>query len=812
VAADNHYFGEYRPLVVTHTGDSGIGSLRYVIEDALSRPQGESITFDISETDANFIDIDADLPGGDADPDIFLIQPLSPLPALDGTAGIWIDGGTYGESESNVDDDFPRIVIDGSLAGISNGLQILSDSNGIRGLGIQNFQGAGIHAVGSGNTIVANNLGVDILGGDAGNGGDGIWIESGSDNMIGGLDEGSKNVIAFNHGSGVSVEAGTGNQIMGNAFFQNLGLGIDLGRDGFTVNDVDLGFVDVDNGANDLLNTPVITRIEIVGDTVEVDYSVPTNAEMVGDSLRIEFFLADESRREGAIFVGSDEYTYEDFLQGGKTLQVDAEDLPSWDARVVATAISAQGGTSEFSAPRGIRFVGRSAEAEQQDAVDRVADGILGRLEALLSQTSILPPTWAPAPPTDSLLVTNPMIDKIYIGWGVAAEDETDRAIDLGRNENPLVAVGFGEEVDEITMAVNDFCVEQVLDLVDTLSPSPGQIVVAIWFDPINFTVSIGGNQVSYDYDNNPSQIVGNIPGASLVVTPQSPSTPGGVQGIMFIGNSSTIDIQMTTTSSGEMMRGGVNIYTVGSSGGGTTVQPAIRTAFQGNLPRDTIVMTFDPSAPASLVLGAGGMTTQSMMGLSSDGRAGGAGGAGGGLPVSMAGIFAGPNAFDLAFLDPVSLAESVLDISGTTVEDEDQEGEVEDLQNQVQDEYGNDLDGRDDDEEFSEDDRDDEEEDDFDDQDDDQPEDEEDIEETISVIFNLIGEALASDSGRVDVIEILEGDSGSSNQKQTQDARERDQDWQTFSTEFSTISIDRSGVAVMAGVEPAGPSRFLHT
>ncbi|MCH9010025.1 MAG: hypothetical protein IIC21_05315, partial [Chloroflexi bacterium] len=64
--------------------------------------------------------------------------------------------------------------------------------------------------------------------------------------MIGGLDEGSKNVIAFNHGSGVSVEAGTGNQIMGNAFFQNLGLGIDLGRDGFTVNDVELGFVDVD--------------------------------------------------------------------------------------------------------------------------------------------------------------------------------------------------------------------------------------------------------------------------------------------------------------------------------------------------------------------------------------------------------------------------------------------------------------------------------------------------------------------------------------------------------------------------------------
>ncbi|MDP7269457.1 MAG: right-handed parallel beta-helix repeat-containing protein, partial [Pirellulales bacterium] len=597
------YIGEYRDLVVTHTGDFGVGSLRYVIEDALSRPNGGNITFAIPETDPSFVDAASS----------FVIQPLSPLPTLDGPVGIWIDG-LQGGQDFDAGVSAPQIVIDGSLAGEANGLELFSDNNGIVGIGIQNFQGAGIHINGSGNIVARNYIGVDAQGDDAGNRDDGIWIEAGSNNMVGGFEEDPQNVIAYNGGNGVSVTAGTGNTIAANEFFHNFAMSIDLGNDGLTSNDVVAGLVDADVGANDRLNTPVITRIEVIGNLVEVDYSVPTNADALQEPLRIEFFLADESRREGEVFLGTDEYTHEDFLQGGKTLQVELEDLPSQVIPVVATATSFEGNTSEFSAPRGVSFVGRTVESRVLEIADDVTGGIQNALEQWLAADPSDVPISDIAPPTEEILFDDPTIDEIFIGRGVVAGDDSDHAIDLGNADDPLVTVGFGQSVDNVTMAVNNYCTEQVVAMCDTLELVVGQMVACIWFDPINFSVSIGGNEVSYDYDTNPSAIVGSIPGASLVVTPAGQSTPGGVQTIMFVGDASNINIQMSTTNSGALMRGGVNVYTVGSGSGGPTIQPMIRSAFQGYLPSDTIAMSFDPSQPSFASSGMSGAMAQAVM------------------------------------------------------------------------------------------------------------------------------------------------------------------------------------------------------
>lgn len=65
------------------------------------------------------------------------------------------------------------------------------------------------------------------------------------------------NVIAFNKGAGILIAAGTGNRILGNAIYQNDGLGIDLGGDGPTLNDAG----DTDSGANNLQNYPEITTV-----------------------------------------------------------------------------------------------------------------------------------------------------------------------------------------------------------------------------------------------------------------------------------------------------------------------------------------------------------------------------------------------------------------------------------------------------------------------------------------------------------------------------------------------------------------------
>ena len=143
---DTSYFGEYRSLAVTNTADSGIGSLRYAIEDAASRPEGGQIYFDFSAMGAEL-----------SAAETFLIQPLSPLPALNGGSPIEILGS-----------DLVPVVLDGSLAGASHGLEIISDGNVIQGLTIQNFELAGIHVLGSENTISGNRIGLSVLDGEAG--------------------------------------------------------------------------------------------------------------------------------------------------------------------------------------------------------------------------------------------------------------------------------------------------------------------------------------------------------------------------------------------------------------------------------------------------------------------------------------------------------------------------------------------------------------------------------------------------------------------------------------------------------------------
>jgi hypothetical protein len=290
-------------------------------------------------------------------------------------------------------------------------------------------------------------------------------------------------------------------------------------------------------------------------------------------------------------------------------------------------------------------------------------------------------------------------------------------------------------------------------------------MVAVIWFDPINFTVSIGDNQVSYDYDNNPTELSGSIPGASLVVTSGSATTPGGVQGIMFAGDASTINVQMSTTSSGELMRGGVNIYTVGTGAGGTTIQPSIRTVFQGHLPGESVMMAFDPSAAPQLLARTGGRGSQSLAGISGADSPGGGGG-GGGIPGLIPGMFSGANGFQLAFLDPASMANAALDISGSTTEAGEDGSDAEDLENQVQEEFGTEAtDEREEEDETELDGREEGDEESSGEFDEAPPvEDEEEIEESISGIFDILGNALASNSGRIDVMDILTREASTQN------------------------------------------------
>src|SRR5262249_49584288 len=92
----------------------------------------------------------------------------------------------------------------------------------------------------TGNTILGNFIGTDDGGTDPlGNGGAGVRVPTGTDNIVGGTSFGAGNRIAFNAGTGIQIgaTAGSGNALLGNTTFANGGLGIDLGANGVTNND-----------------------------------------------------------------------------------------------------------------------------------------------------------------------------------------------------------------------------------------------------------------------------------------------------------------------------------------------------------------------------------------------------------------------------------------------------------------------------------------------------------------------------------------------------------------------------------------------
>jgi hypothetical protein len=167
-----------------------------------------------------------------------------------------------------------------------------------------NFVGVAIGNAGtSGNRVLGNFVGTDRTGtADLGNGAEGVLITSGaSGNVIGAVAAGGGNLIAHNVAEGVLVLSGTGNAVLGNRIFANGGLGIDLGNDGVTDNDLD----DPDPGANLLFNFPVIDVARLTPAGLRVRGSINTETNK---TVRIEFFASPApepgERAEGKRFLG----------------------------------------------------------------------------------------------------------------------------------------------------------------------------------------------------------------------------------------------------------------------------------------------------------------------------------------------------------------------------------------------------------------------------------------------------------------------------------------------------------------------------
>jgi len=233
-----------------------------------------------------------------------------------GARNIISGNGSYGvfASDATIQGNFVGTDVTGTVAlgntqagvGISGAI-VGGSSPAARNIISGNLNG--VELFGSSNQVSGNFIGTDATGTAAlGNTQSGIVVDDNvSGNTIGGA-TGLGNTIAFNGNDGIAVLNPQPNQlvnddaILTNSIFSNGGLGIDLGNDGVTPNDMG----DADAGANNLQNFPVISSAINNGSNTTVSGSLDSTPNQ---NVTIQFFAnpaCDSSGNgEGKTFVGS---------------------------------------------------------------------------------------------------------------------------------------------------------------------------------------------------------------------------------------------------------------------------------------------------------------------------------------------------------------------------------------------------------------------------------------------------------------------------------------------------------------------------
>ena len=211
-------------------------------------------------------------------------------------AGVLISGG--GASGNVVTNNLIGTDATGTalIGNNSNAVDIGSGApnNTVGGIGLGNLivgsgnDGITIWGAGAtGNTVQGNIIGTDATGTlNWGNSNNGVIVSGDAvGNLVGGVNAGEGNVIAFNHADGMVVDDVFTNSItiVGNSIYSNTGLGIDLDISGVTINDVG----DADAGANNRQNFPVLTSASTSGSQVTIKGTLNSTANSY---FRIEFF------------------------------------------------------------------------------------------------------------------------------------------------------------------------------------------------------------------------------------------------------------------------------------------------------------------------------------------------------------------------------------------------------------------------------------------------------------------------------------------------------------------------------------------
>lgn len=221
-------------------------------------------------------------------------------------------------------------LIGGTLTGTGN----VISGNGWRG----------IDSAAAGVRIYRNFIGTNALGtGAIPNGAGGIFLDGGNA-QIGGS-AAARNIIAYNNGTGISFYGDTTMvNILRNSIYSNSGLGIDLGFNGVTANDL----LDADSGPNGYQNFPGVSSATSSGRLLKVTLRSKAN-----QTYRLDFFSSPAGQcdasgwGEGRRWIGMATVTTN--ANGAWTGNITTSLAFAVGINITATATDSGGATSEFS-------------------------------------------------------------------------------------------------------------------------------------------------------------------------------------------------------------------------------------------------------------------------------------------------------------------------------------------------------------------------------------------------------------------------------------------------------------------------------
>lgn len=197
----------------------------------------------------------------------------------------------------------------------------------------------------TGTVVQGNYIGLQVNGKQPLGNTLGIYI-SGSDNVIGGSAKHASNRIAYSGSAGITVvnlADALDNTFSRNSIYSNA-MGIDLGADGVTLNDIGIP-ADEDIGPNNLQNSPIVMKATSAAKSIKVYMNSTINT-----TYTIELFSATacdlSGHGQGKTFLGAAKITTNQYGDATKSIVVSKSFKPN--QAIVATATDPFGNTSEF--------------------------------------------------------------------------------------------------------------------------------------------------------------------------------------------------------------------------------------------------------------------------------------------------------------------------------------------------------------------------------------------------------------------------------------------------------------------------------